>query len=216
MPDGTQKTASKSDRSKADMIEATARLMREKDTIHISLSEIAEASGLNSALVKYHFGNKEGLMFAVLEESFKQGRDGLARLLVRTDLDPEQMMRQHLTGLVLAYRQVPFLSKLMYEMTRDATKERVECIVDDMVKPIASAQAKILDAGHKAGLFRQVNARSFYFASLGAAHSMYSQRYIMTAAYGAEEIDETIHRENAQEVVTLLMNGILVKTDATT
>jgi len=58
-----------------------SRLMRENDTIHVSLSELSKAANLNSALVKYYFGNKGGLMREVLMrdmEGIKKAFEDLA------------------------------------------------------------------------------------------------------------------------------------------
>ena len=41
--------------------------MSDRHSIDVSLSEIAAHSGLNSALVKYYFGNKNGLLLALVE-----------------------------------------------------------------------------------------------------------------------------------------------------
>jgi AcrR family transcriptional regulator len=49
------------------LIEAASQIMREGDTIDLSLSELSLRAGLNSALVKYYFGNKNGLMLALLD-----------------------------------------------------------------------------------------------------------------------------------------------------
>src|ERR1700753_210793 len=48
------------------LVIAASELMIERSTIEISLNDIAQKSGVNSALVKYHFGNKDGLLLALL------------------------------------------------------------------------------------------------------------------------------------------------------
>ena len=45
---------------------AASELMIERASIEVSLSDIAQKSGVNAALVKYHFGNKDGLLLALL------------------------------------------------------------------------------------------------------------------------------------------------------
>ena len=45
--------------------------MREGDTVDVSLSELSKQSGLNSALVKYYFGNKAGLLKALLDRDWQ-------------------------------------------------------------------------------------------------------------------------------------------------
>ena len=42
------------------LLAAASALMIERNSIEISLSDLAQKSGVNAALVKYHFGNKEG------------------------------------------------------------------------------------------------------------------------------------------------------------
>src|ERR1700755_1942633 len=50
----------------AKLLVAAGDLMIERNSTDISLSDIAEKSGINAALVKYHFGNKDGLLLALL------------------------------------------------------------------------------------------------------------------------------------------------------
>ena len=44
------------------LLVAASELMIERASIEVSLSDIAQKSGVNAALVKYHFGNKDGLL----------------------------------------------------------------------------------------------------------------------------------------------------------
>ena len=53
--------------ARAQLLETASAIMREGDIVDISLSELSLRSGLNSALVKYYFGNKAGLMKALLD-----------------------------------------------------------------------------------------------------------------------------------------------------
>src|SRR6478736_2151901 len=48
------------------LLVGASELMIERSSIDVSLSDIAQKSGVNSALVKYHFGNKDGLLLALL------------------------------------------------------------------------------------------------------------------------------------------------------
>src|SRR5258708_17566795 len=48
------------------LLVAASELMIERSSIDVSLSDIAQKSGVNAALVKYHFGNKDGLLLALL------------------------------------------------------------------------------------------------------------------------------------------------------
>lgn len=72
-PRGSRAELSKADAgekasSRADLLKAASSLMIERGSVDISLSEIAERARLNSALVKYYFGNKNGLILALIED----------------------------------------------------------------------------------------------------------------------------------------------------
>ena len=54
------------------LLAAASAVMREGDLVDISLSELSLRSGLNSALVKYYFGNKAGLLTALVDEKVVQ------------------------------------------------------------------------------------------------------------------------------------------------
>lgn len=199
----------KGEQAKARLISAAAELMRVNDTVDVTLNEVATLSGLNSGLVKYHFGNKEGLLLALFERDILAGLKALQHLSNRSDLNPEEKLRAHLNGLLAAYRKAPYLNRLTQSLTRDVSEERLAKIGTEIIRPITDAQAKILREGYEAGLFRQVDPMSFYFASLCAAEGIYAQRFVLREGFGVLDLDDAVHRKNMTEVVDLLMNGVL-------
>lgn len=199
-----------SETTKGRLIAAASDIMREEDKINITLQEVAEKSGLNSALVRYHFGNKEGLMFAVLESDIMKGLELLERLLERDTLPPDQQMRLHISGMVEAYARIPYLHRLIQMMTRDANEERVQWIATEVIHKIASGQKRILDRGVAEGLFREVDPVSFYFTVVGAAGSLYSQRFVLKSAFGLDHVPEDVHETNVDQITEMLMRGLLI------
>lgn len=71
------------------LIEAASQIMREGDTIDLSLSELSLRAGLNSALVKYYFGNKNGLMLALLDRDMGNIVISLGALVAK-DMPPRR------------------------------------------------------------------------------------------------------------------------------
>ena len=68
--------------------------MREGDVVDISLSELSLRSGLNSALVKYYFGNKAGMLKALLDRDMENIVKSVDALLSKDDMSPEAKLRK--------------------------------------------------------------------------------------------------------------------------
>ena len=77
------------------LIEAASQIMREGETIDLSLSELSLRAGLNSALVKYYFGNKNGLMLALLDRDMGNIVQSLGALIAK-DMPPADKLRIHI------------------------------------------------------------------------------------------------------------------------
>ncbi len=58
-------------KSKETFIEAAGRLFAENGIDAVSIRTIAAAAGIDSSMIKYHFGNKDGLIKAVVERAVR-------------------------------------------------------------------------------------------------------------------------------------------------
>src|SRR5260370_3391658 len=91
---------------------AASELMIERSSIDISLSDIAQKSGVNAALVKYHFGNKDGLLLALLARDAATEMTQLEYLLAQP-ITPTAKLKLHIAGIIRAYHQFPYMNRLI-------------------------------------------------------------------------------------------------------
>ncbi len=77
------------------IIECAGQLIAEKGFASVTSKEICRAAGVNLAAVNYHFGSRDGLYLAVLE-NVQQYLVGLQQLidLYKSDLAPRQKMEK--------------------------------------------------------------------------------------------------------------------------
>lgn len=94
------------DATKAKIIEAAGNLFAERGYAETTSKDICERAEINLAAVNYHFGSRDGLYQAVLDE-VKQHMFGIESLheLMQSDMKTEDKLNQfidHLVGTVFA------------------------------------------------------------------------------------------------------------------
>src|SRR5439155_27367910 len=90
------------------LLVAASELMIERSSIEVSLSDIAQKSGVNAALVKYHFGNKDGLLLALLARDAATEMSQLEYLLAQTFL-PTEKLRLHIGSIIRDFITIPYM-----------------------------------------------------------------------------------------------------------
>ncbi|WP_210191705.1 MULTISPECIES: TetR family transcriptional regulator [Rhodomicrobium] len=193
--------------AREQLLAAASDLMRERDSLDISLIDLARRAQVNSALVKYYFGNKHGLLTALLDRDLSMAIEQL-RALVARDIPPSQKMRLHLAGLVKMYFRFPYLNRLLMATIRDGTKERGETIASRFLAPIYEAYATLLAEGVALGEFRPVDPKFFYFTVIGACDQIFSARAVLRFVHGAGEVDDDLRRAYTQHTTEMIMAGL--------
>ena len=91
------------ERSKQAFIDAAGKLFAEKGIDRIPLSEIARAAGVDASMVNYHFGGKDGLVQAVIEQALEKWHEKGIDAYYRNNsglLDSREGQTVFITGLV--------------------------------------------------------------------------------------------------------------------
>ncbi|MDZ7588075.1 MAG: TetR family transcriptional regulator [Parasphingorhabdus sp.] len=192
------------------LIETASTVMRENDTIDLSFSELSYRSGLNSALVKYYFGNKNGLMLALLERDMTHIVDSVRALLAK-DIAPDEKLRRHIGAAVDTYHAYPYLNRLLMRMVRDAPPNEAQRIAEEYLTPLATAYAQLIADGVAKGLFRDVDPQMFYFSVTGASDRFFTARFVLQHCYGQDNFTEAMRDRYREHTIDLIMAGILKK-----
>jgi AcrR family transcriptional regulator len=189
---------------------AASSLMIEKETIDIPLGEIAQRAGLNSALVSYYFGGKEGLLMALAKRDTAQAIREMDALMA-TDLGPEAKLRKHLAGIINFNFHYPYMTRLIHLLLRDPESENSREITEVFTGPVTRAQAKMLDEGMAAGVFRKIDPVLFYFSSVGACDYLFWGGSALRFVFGHQKIDDDMRRRFIDHMVELVLHGCLAK-----
>lgn len=212
MARGQDQAAAKIDRpsSRVALLNAAGELMTERGTIDVSLSDIAKRSGLNSALVKYYFGSKQGMMLALMEEVLGRGMAQMAGLLTM-DIDPVEKLKLHIKGIITVYFRFPFINRLLHHMYLDPDLDHV--VGERISIPLATLQRQLLEQCAANGLIRPIDPTMFYFIVVGACDHLFFSHQALRIAFGIDGVDDDLRRTYTSTLIELLMNGMLARTD---
>jgi AcrR family transcriptional regulator len=197
--------------ARAQLLDTASAIMREGVVIDISLSELSLRSGLNSALVKYYFGNKAGLLKALLDRDWQAIVTSVDALIQKGDWGPEAKLRRHISKVVDTFYQVPYLNRLTMRLVRESDDAEARRIADCYLSPMYRAYEALIDEGVKAGVFRPVDPQLFYFTVTGAVDRFFSARLVLKHCFDQDTLTEELRDRYRQHTVDIIMAGILAR-----
>lgn len=203
-----QRPAARDDKkpSRTILLDAAARLMSERGTTDISLGDIAKQAQLNSALVKYYFGSKNGLLLACAQDVLGRSLEQMEGL-VHMDLSPVEKLKLHIRGIINVYFRYPFINRLIHLLLRDPETARI--VATTISQPLAETQRKLLEQGVESGLFKPVDPMHFYFILIGACDHLFFGQHTLRHAFDIDRIDDELRHSYTDTLLDLVLRGIL-------
>ncbi len=191
------------------LLQAASELMIERSAIDISLSEIAQKSGVNSALVKYHFGNKDGLLLALMARNARSEITNLEYLL-KQPISPGAKLKLHIAGIIKAYYRFPYLNRLLHVLLHERSAEAANEVAELFVRPLFSFQRRLLEEGAAAGEFRKVDPVLFYTSLIGSCDHLFFGRHAMSRAVGVGPVTDDVCRDYIAYMTDLICGGLVI------
>jgi AcrR family transcriptional regulator len=193
--------------SAEQLLDATAALLSERTALDVSLSDIAKRAKLNAALIKYYFGNKNGLLLAVLE---RDAETAMAQLdhLVHMPISAEQKLKIHISGIVNAFHRSPWLNRLINYMIEYSDKRAGQRVGEIYIEPMIRAYQAIIDQGVREGALRPIDPRFLYHSLVGACEHIFSFTPPTGEPPTRRKISDEVKQEYIAHVTRVFLRGI--------
>jgi TetR/AcrR family transcriptional regulator len=191
--------------ARAKILAAAERLFAERGYAGAAIREIASEAGINSAMIHYYFGNKDGLYFAVLENAAST-----VRALIAEATGGDQSIKERLTSFVSAYASYLFSHP---NLARILSREMLSG--GDHSMKLAQKYAttnygmlrEAMAAAIKRGEMRKIDVDLAPVSLMGMILVFQFMRPLISFAIGNLEYDERFIKRLSAHTVDLFLNG---------
>ncbi|MFW5968718.1 MAG: TetR/AcrR family transcriptional regulator [Persicimonas sp.] len=198
------------------LIEAT-RLFADTGYQATSLRQIARAVGIDSATLKYHFGDKPRLFAEVYRrghEAFLEALDPLLRRLHRVD-DRDQL-REVLEDFVVdmhdfVEENLPFVRLTLYRMLEDS--EDVIALEEELQTVAIATLEQTFEGLIDRGVVRDVDARAFVVFIVSSFSTWQVTGRVKSRWLGDPPLDSRDGRSRSEDFFIDLVEAYLLEED---
>jgi AcrR family transcriptional regulator len=193
------------------LIAATRKLVRTIPPGKVTRLDIARAAGVDPALIRYYFGNKEALLAAAVLEAGKEMRSRTRQNTALANSPSDKLRRRMVTLLEVLYED-PSLHHLIIEKIMHGHSKQMREFRHEMVHGSCKELASIIDEGAQVGEMGTVNPQHLFLAMIGACSFPMGERALFDELMGREATPADLDAY-AHFVTELFVRGLAAMND---
>jgi TetR/AcrR family transcriptional regulator len=176
-----------------------------------SVLDIARRAGVKQPLLNYHFGGKEGLWRAVIDDGYRETVQVEERLaMAGTVDDPLQQLKQLLLSFAVINSKRPSVHAIMQKEMMFSSP-RLDWLVDKYMHPFNMRLSALVEECMKHGIFKRYPTEHVCVMMTGALVSYFLAGELPDRMYGGKLKGPEAARSYFENSIDLLFNGLLVR-----
>lgn len=176
-----------------DILRAANELFAERGFDAVSISAIAERAGSSKANIFHHFGNKQGLYFAVMRAATGRLTDEFSRLLDSDD-EPAAKVEQAIRASLSVLFEDECRSRLIFREVLESGPGRAEALAEGVFsKEFATLSALFADIQRQVGGEPGVDASFLAYQLISANVMLFHCGQVIRHLPGGDFVDDREH-----------------------
>jgi TetR/AcrR family transcriptional regulator len=211
-PHPTRTHADRADQTRARILEAAVQQFSENGLAGARTEQIAEAAGVNKALLYYYFKNKESLYAAALESVFDEARADSIAVLEADATAGERFMQMVLNHFDRSFSHRSMRTLMQQEMVRlhQGEENRMGLMADRFFRPMWVKVQQLLEEGIAAGELVRVDPQQIRYAALGGNVFYFLSAPLVRLAFGIDPLEHSQLERRRRVAVEFLGQAIFV------
>src|SRR6056297_3501180 len=197
-----QRRATQKAETRARILQCALETFAAQGFAAASVREIAAAAGVNHGLIRYHFGDKDGLWKAAVGFLFERLHAETAVPIEDAGLSLYEQTRVRLRRYVSYCARHPEHARIMVQESV-VDSERLRWAVEHFIRPDHELLAESLNALMAEGIYPRVPLHSLVYILSAAAQMMFALAAEVRLVYGVDANDQTVINAHADTLLTL-------------